>query len=301
MTLSPLDRARLYRALSYFPELPSAGDLARRLKLSPADAQAVMDSIDAMASPSRTTERMVDECIQRLRSSGDGGEADLDKALDPSALVVPVTGWAGADGQPEWVLPASFFSRSGSSNSRRILFLHGGGYEYYSPSQPYRPLTTRLAAVTGLPVLALDYRLGPANAFPAAVEDALHALDWVWKHGPTPSPAAPAEQSPADAVYVIGDSAGGGLALCLVSAMAMDCMAPGVPLAVHPPPPTALALLSPWTDLTASLESYKTRMWREDAATGDPVFSDGAPAEEIASSVRDAERVMNTVRKAVNA
>ena len=73
-------------------------------------------------------------------------------------------------------------------------------------------------------------------------------------------------------------------------------LAPGVPL---PPPlrqapaavrPTALALLSPWTDLTSSLPTYTTRAWAAAGATGDPVFSDGDPAGEIASSVECSRR-----------
>ena len=45
--------------------------------------------------------------------------------------------------------------------AERVIFLHGGGYSWYSPSDVYRPFTTRLAAACGLPVLAIDYRLAP--------------------------------------------------------------------------------------------------------------------------------------------
>ena len=52
----------------------------------------------------------------------------------------------------------------------RILLLHGGVHCYYS-AKAYAPLASRLAALTGLPVLAPDYRLAPSCPFPAAVDD----------------------------------------------------------------------------------------------------------------------------------
>ena len=61
------------------------------------------------------------------------------------------------------VLPVDGKARSGGSC---MLFLHGGGYQWYSPSHPYRLLTTRLASCTGLPILAIDYRLWPRPSLP---------------------------------------------------------------------------------------------------------------------------------------
>ena len=258
-------------------------------------ACALLEEVDAMSGEAdggllpRRTELLVNACVRRLRKSGDGGEADLDKQLAPNASVVPVDGWPGADGQPEWVLPSG--SSAPSGGGRRMLFLHGGGYTNYSPAFPYRPLTTRLAESFGMPVLCVDYRLAPQHPFPAAVEDALFALAWLWDHGP-PLTASDASwhASKADAVYVCGDSAGGGLALALIAALALGESAPGVPL---PPScaareavlPTALALMSPWTDLTASLPTYTTRLYDAHRESGDPVFSDGDPASEIQSAV----------------
>jgi acetyl esterase/lipase len=59
----------------------------------------------------------------------------------------------------------------GSTDQKRVLLdLHGGGFQIDSGS-----LTENvpIAAITGIPVIAVRYRLAPENAFPAAVNDAL--------------------------------------------------------------------------------------------------------------------------------
>ena len=309
--MPPHALAALYRAIgacvTSFPDDPIV--LAKLVieEGAAAEEEAILpvvrevDPIGPLAS--REQHKIVSECIQRLRQSGDGGELDLDKQRDPSVTITPIPSdqWTGADGTPEWIVP-----HNNVNPRHRLLFLHGGGYTSYSPSDVYRPFTTRLAAATGMAVLAIDYRLAPAHPFPAALEDALAAHRWLWHNGPParsasasatecsqPAPLSTAYFTPddaAEAVFVCGDSAGGGLALALAGNLAMSRA--GHPQALFPslccgvPQPTALALVSPWTDLTASLPSYSTRAWSPASAKGDPIFSDGAePAKEIADAV----------------
>jgi len=118
-----------------------------------------------------------------------------------------------------------------------ILHCHGGGYSTGS-SLYARTLTTKLAASTSMDVLCFDYRLAPENPYPAAIEDALKAWDYLMLLG-----------YGARDVILSGDSAGGNLALALV----MRLKEQGRLL------PRGIVLMSPWTDLTSSGESYQSK------------------------------------------
>lgn len=111
-----------------------------------------------------------------------------------------------------------------------VYFLHGGGYVLCTP-QTHRPLTARLALALNATTYVPDYRLAPEHPFPAALDDALAGYE-----------ALLAQGIAADKIVMMGDSAGGGLAL----ATALAIRDRGLPL------PRQLVLISPWTDLTQS-------------------------------------------------
>ena len=118
-----------------------------------------------------------------------------------------------------------------------ILYCHGGGYT--SGNLGYsRVLSSKLAHATGYDVLSFEYRLAPEFPYPAAVEDALRAWDFLMLQG-----------YGARDIVLAGDSAGGNLALVLCSRL----KAAGRRL------PGALILMSPWTDMTMSGASYRER------------------------------------------
>ena len=114
-----------------------------------------------------------------------------------------------------------------SRPNRHVLYLHGGAYRLGAPST-YRHFTWRIASAAQAQVLVVDYRLAPENPFPAALEDAVSFYCWLLAEGADPSQ-----------IVVIGDSAGGGLALALL----LKLRDSGRPL------PAAAVVLSPWTDL----------------------------------------------------
>jgi len=127
-----------------------------------------------------------------------------------------------------------------------ILHCHGGGYSTGS-SQYARTLTGKLASSTSMDVLSFDYRLAPENPYPAACKDAMKVWDYLMLLG-----------YGARDIIISGDSAGGNLALSLVLKLKEE----GRLL------PRGLVLMSPWTDLTASGESYRTK------AEVDPVLNE---------------------------
>jgi len=134
-----------------------------------------------------------------------------------------------------WIIPNNFKKKA------RILFLHGGAYQYYSPRDPcYLHITTTIALQTGYPILAIDYRLCPEHKFPAALTDAEDALKYIWQYGPEGF-------GECEEVYVFGDSSGGGLALALCIKIRDN------PTARMP---QRLCLISPWLDLEPNPKSY---------------------------------------------
>jgi len=83
----------------------------------------------------------------------------------------------------------------------------GGGYVMGSIAS-HRRLCGRLSQPSGLPVLNVDYRLGPEHPHPAAVDDALAAVRWVRAQGFAP-----------ERTIIAGDSAGGGLGVATLIAL----------------------------------------------------------------------------------
>lgn len=120
---------------------------------------------------------------------------------------------------------------------RALLYLHGGGYVFGS-LKSHAGMVAEVARAARCRVLQLDYRRAPEHPFPAAVEDAIAAYQWLLRRGFSP-----------ERITIAGDSAGGGLVL----AMLVACRVRSLPLS------GAAVCLSPWVDLEATGESYRTR------------------------------------------
>ena len=110
---------------------------------------------------------------------------------------------------PAGDIPARLYIPNGSkAPAACTLYIHGGGY-VIGDLDSHDALCRRLAAKSGVRILAVDYRLAPEHAFPAAVEDCLAAFDWLAGDGAEIVGADP------ERLAVAGDSAGGGLAAAL--------------------------------------------------------------------------------------
>jgi acetyl esterase/lipase len=132
---------------------------------------------------------------------------------------------------------AQLLTPPGCEPGRALLYLHGGGYVFGS-LRSHGGLAGEIARAARCQVLQLDYRRAPEHPFPAAVEDATAAHVWLLERGFAPGHLAFA-----------GDSAGGGLVLAAL----VHCRQRELPL------PGAAVCISPWVDLEATGESYRTR------------------------------------------
>ena len=130
---------------------------------------------------------------------------------------------------------------SESPLDRAILYLHGGGY-YMGSARAYRGFVSQIASRVRVDVFIPDYPLAPEYPFPAAYEAVLSVRGWMATQG-------------IKQVALIGDSAGGGLALAV--AAQRGALAP---------PIAAIVAFSPWVDLALTGSSLK------DANTHDPIL-----------------------------
>jgi epsilon-lactone hydrolase len=136
-----------------------------------------------------------------------------------------------------------------------ILYLHGGAYVLGS-ANAYRHLAGQIAARAKADVFIAEYRLAPEHRFPAALDDARAAYRGLVEGG-------------ARRIAIVGDSAGGGLALALLSIVQSEAVAP-----------VAAVVMSPWTDLALTGGSLEGR------ADDDPLLTK-AMLSKTASSYLD--------------
>jgi acetyl esterase/lipase len=132
-----------------------------------------------------------------------------------------------------WCTPVS------QQTADTMLYLHGGVFVFGS-AHAYRKLAGQIAVRSGVRAFVADYRRAPEHPFPAALDDARAAY-----RGLT-------AQFGAGHLAIVGDSAGGGLALSLLREE------PGARCGV---------LLSPWTDLALTGGTIESK------ADDDPLLS----------------------------
>jgi acetyl esterase/lipase len=121
----------------------------------------------------------------------------------------------------EWVRAPGVDEAAGA-----VLLLHGSGYVGCSP-RTHRGFASYVSLESGLPVFTAGYRLAPEHPFPAAADDTYAAYRWLLGQGFSPAK-----------IVVVGDSAGGHLAI----ALAVRARGEGVPV------PAALTLFGPLID-----------------------------------------------------
>jgi acetyl esterase/lipase len=133
-------------------------------------------------------------------------------------------------------VPAIWARPVGASRDHVILYTHGGGFVTNSASS-HRKLAGHLARRAGMNALVIDYRRAPEHPFPAQLEDAVKAHEWLRAQGFKPEKTA-----------VAGDSAGGNLAITT----ALKLRELGKPL------PGAVIAFSPWLDMGAKGDTFES-------------------------------------------
>lgn len=145
----------------------------------------------------------------------------------PSHVDVKIENLEGVEGA--WFLPTH------RTDKKTILYLHGGGYCVGSYNT-HKGLIGRIARTSGFAAYAINYRKAPENPFPAALDDSIAVYLKLIENG-------------CKNIVIGGDSAGGGLCLALMQKLRdMELEMP-----------VGAFLLSPWTDLTFTGDSIKTK------------------------------------------
>ncbi len=157
--------------------------------------------------------------VQALRAAFNELMARVPVAPDVRQRPVDIGGVAGVE-----------VTVDGSEAENVILYLHGGVYVIGTAASSI-PLASELVRRTGARAITLEYRLGPEHPYPAAVDDARAAYEGLLAQGIAPGHIA-----------VVGESAGGGLAMVTLLALREA----GLPL------PSCAYVMSPYVDLTLS-------------------------------------------------
>jgi len=125
----------------------------------------------------------------------------------------------------EWLLPDTV--ETGNA-TKVILYFHGGAFVFVSAAAE-RSHTGQLAKYLGYKILSMNYPRPPQSPYPAPVDNAVAAWDWLKEQGTKP-----------EDIIISGDSAGGNLAVSL--ALRLKARNPNEM-------PGGLMLFSPWVQM----------------------------------------------------
>ena len=133
-------------------------------------------------------------------------------------------------------VPALWAVPKNCARDRVLLCAHGGGYVVGS-MYTHRKTYAHVAKAIGCRALIVHYGRAPENVHPGPVNDMVRSYKWLFDQGIRP-----------DHIALIGDSAGGGLAVTTI----LRAREQRLPL------PAATMPLSPWLDMDATGETFET-------------------------------------------
>jgi epsilon-lactone hydrolase len=166
--------------------------------------------------------------------------ANFEKMIAAIPLADDVVTATGALGG----IPVVNVEVAGVESGDVVFYLHGGAYAIGSAAAS-AGLASDVVRRAGARAISVDYRLAPESPYPAAVDDAVAAY------------RALLESVPSSRIAIVGESAGGGLAVATLVALKLAGL----------PQPSSAAVFSPWADLTLSGDSMRAK------AAVDPSFT----------------------------
>jgi acetyl esterase len=119
-----------------------------------------------------------------------------------------------------------------------LVYFHPGGFAAGSVWLS-EDVALRLVKETGACVVSVDYRLAPEHPFPAPLDDAITAIEWVFEH-------VLALGGLSDQIALVGESSGANLA----ASATLEVQKRGLR-------PAALLLVTPYTDMSSTFPSQR--------------------------------------------
>ncbi|WP_436495253.1 alpha/beta hydrolase [Actinokineospora sp. HUAS TT18] len=114
--------------------------------------------------------------------------------------------------------------KQGVEGEGAVLYMHGGAFLFCGLAS-HRRIAARIAALTGMTVLSVDYRHLPKSPLADSLDDCVAAYRWLLAEGVGP-------------IVLSGDSAGGHLSFATALRADLDGL----------PKPVGIAAISPWLD-----------------------------------------------------
>ena len=185
-------------------------------------------------------------------------QANPEMPLDEMRLMLEQ--WGNITGEPRGTdyietaageVPALWAAPKNCAEDRVLLCAHGGGYVAAS-MYTHRKTYGHVAKAIGCRALIVDYRRAPENVHPGPVNDMAQSYKWLLEQGIRP-----------DHVALIGDSAGGALAVTTI----LRARQQGLPL------PAATMPLSPWLDMEATGATFETNAQKDLIASRDMIHA----------------------------
>ena len=131
-------------------------------------------------------------------------------------------------------IPGSWFIPQNASENDIIFYIHGGAFIFGS-ADSHAPMVSHIAHKLQKRILLIDYRLAPEFPFPQGLNDCSSVIQAVYN------------ENPALKFGIIGDSAGGNLALS-TQLFLKDHNGPKSEYTI---------IISPWTDLECKNKSFE--------------------------------------------